>query len=101
MAQLASEHELNQVAPPPGRELEVSIEPEQCPAAVHRRQGDVLAVHDAEWRPDHQVDPPTIRVHAGNIDRRVPAPTRGPGCKLEMLSSTGGPWRMNTHRLTV
>ena len=36
VAEFTSEEKLDQAAPPPGREFEVSIEPHQSTAAVHR-----------------------------------------------------------------
>jgi hypothetical protein len=47
-AHFAAEEQLDQAAPPPGREVEVSIEPDERAAFLRLRQRYVLVVFDAE-----------------------------------------------------
>jgi len=47
-AHLATQQHLDEVAPPPGREVEVSIEPDEGPAFLCLGQGQVLVVFNAE-----------------------------------------------------
>lgn len=56
-SELTSEQQPDQPAPPPGREVEVSIEPDEGAALLGLGECHALVVDDAEWRVDAKVDP--------------------------------------------
>jgi len=55
--ELASEQNRDQPAPPPGREVEVSIEPDERAAFFGLGERHALVVDDAEWHVNPKVDP--------------------------------------------
>src|SRR5207302_1395595 len=70
--QLSSEKYPDDAAPPPGREVEVSIEPDQRPAFLGLGQRHVLLVGDPKWQVDHQVSPSVLRVDVAHVDPHRP-----------------------------
>jgi hypothetical protein len=55
--QLTPKQQLDQPAPPPGREMEVSIEPDERPAFLRLGERHVLMIVDAKRKVCEQVDP--------------------------------------------
>ena len=75
--QLSPEQQCEEAAPPPGREMEVSIESDDCAAFFGLGQSDSLVVLDAEWQLNAEVDPALVRVHVDDFERDRPfAPQR-------------------------
>jgi hypothetical protein len=56
--QFTPHQELDESSPPPGRELEVSIQRDTGVKGIERRQRDVLVVHDAERHVDSKREQP-------------------------------------------
>ena len=56
-SELTSEQKTDQPAPPPGREVEVSIEPDERAAFFGLGERHALVVDDAEWHVNPKVDP--------------------------------------------
>ena len=57
-SQLRSKQKRDQTTPPPGREVEVSIEPDESAAFFGLRECHALVVDDAERHVNAKVDPP-------------------------------------------
>jgi hypothetical protein len=56
-SELMSEQKPDQAAPPPGREVEVSIEPDESAAFFGLRECHALVVDDSERHVNTKVDP--------------------------------------------
>jgi len=56
-SELTSEQKSDQPAPPPGREVEVSIETDERAAPFGLSERHALVVDDAEWHVNPKVDP--------------------------------------------
>ena len=85
-AQLTSECQRQQAAPPPGREVEVSIEPDQRSALFGLGEGDVLLVLDSERKADQEIDPARLRVHVAHLHSQRPFAPEGRSGEVERLT---------------
>jgi hypothetical protein len=56
-SELTPERKSDQPAPPPGREVEVSIEPDESAALLRLGERHALVVDDAKWNVNTKVDP--------------------------------------------
>src|SRR5437660_385101 len=67
--QLAPQKEADHAAPPPGREMEVSIEPDERAAFFRRSERDVFVVVDPKRHVHDEIDPAVLRIHIAHLDR--------------------------------
>jgi hypothetical protein len=67
--QLTAEKQPHQATPPPGREVEVSIESDECAALGGLGESQMFVVVDAKRKADHKIDPTALRVYVA--DRNV------------------------------
>jgi hypothetical protein len=74
-AQLTTEQLSDQPTPPPGREMEVSIEADEGAAFRHLSQRGPLKVRYPQGQVGHPVDPAMLRVDVADIDADRPRPT--------------------------
>ena len=72
--QLSPEEELDEASPPPGRELEISIEADQGSAGAGRSQSYVLTVDDPKWKSSREIDPLPVRVDAADFEGETQPP---------------------------
>src|SRR5207247_6922681 len=64
--QLSSKNQLHHLAPPPGREVEVSIEPDQGAAFLGLGERHPVVVVDANRKMNDQVEPAVLRIEAAD-----------------------------------
>ena len=72
--ELTANKEPHQGAPPPGREMEVSIEPDETSSGVGLSKRHALVVVDTKWQVHEQIDPPALWVELSDLDRHRPLP---------------------------
>ena len=68
LPELTAEKQHDQPAPPPGREVEVSIESDECAALGGLGEGRMFVVFDAKRKADHKIDPAALRVHVMDLN---------------------------------
>ncbi len=73
-SELAAQEDAKHPAPPPGREMKISIEPDER-ALLGVRQRHAFVVDDAEGQVNHQFEPPLLRVHVAHVDPHRPLAT--------------------------
>jgi hypothetical protein len=86
-AQFGAERQSDQLAPPPGRDVEVSIEPDQRAAFLRLGQHYALVVVDSERQVHEKVDPARLRIHIADVDRDPPFATEGWRGEVELLTA--------------
>jgi hypothetical protein len=72
--QLAAEQQRDEPAPPPGREVEVSIEADERASIFCFHQRDVFVVFDAERQVNQEVNPASLRIYVHDVDGDRPPP---------------------------
>jgi hypothetical protein len=90
LPQLAAEKQRDQATPPPGREVEVSIESDECAALGGLGEGYMFVVDDAKRKVDHKIDPAALRVHI--LDRNVNRPTAPERRRFQMDGLARADW---------
>jgi len=73
--QFAAQDSLDQSAPPPGRQVKVSSEPDEG-TSLGFGQADMLVILDAEWQAHEKVDPSALWVEVSDFDVDGPAPAK-------------------------
>jgi hypothetical protein len=86
MSQLTPEEQCDEAAPPPGREVEVSIEPDERAAFFGFGQRHVLVVFEAERKMGEEIDPSLLRVDVDNIDRDRPPAAKPARSEMNRLA---------------
>ncbi len=94
--QFAPQEQLDESAPPPGREVEVSIESNER-ASLGFGQGDVFMVLDAERQAHEKVDRTALWVDVPDFDVDGPAPAKGWRGEVDGLAFLDRPRRFGTH----
>lgn len=84
--ELSAQQGSDQPAAPPGRELEVSIEPDERAALPRFGQGDALVVDDAEWQVHHNVEPPLLWVHTKHVESHLPVSAEARSGEVDHLA---------------
>jgi len=84
--QLTAEKQPDQATPPPGREVEVSIESDECAALGGLGEGQMFVVFDAKRKADHKIDPAALRVHAANLNVNWQAASEQWRCEVDGLA---------------
>ena len=74
------------MSPPPGREMEVSIEPDQRAAFLGLGQRHPLVVVDAEREMNDQVEPAVLRIEAADVHPERPLPAQRPPPQVDHLA---------------
>ncbi len=84
--QLIAEKQPDQPTPPPGREVEVSIESDECAALGGLGEGQMFVVVDAKRKADHKIDPAVLRVHVADRNVNWPAAPERRRCQVDGLA---------------
>src|SRR5215471_15757045 len=101
MPKLAAEKEADQTAPPPGREMKVSIETDQRALRLPFGQRQVLVVDYAKRQAYAQVDPAVIRIDPGHIYGERPVAAEKWCGQLNALAIYRGTRWLNVHHCCV
>lgn len=92
--QLTPQQERDQPAPPPGREMEVSIEPDQRSAFFGLGQRHAFVIFDAEREMHEKVDPMLLRIGVNDFEQDRPLATEGWRSELDGLARPRRPGRV-------
>ena len=87
--QLTAEKQPDQATPPPGREVEVSIESDECAALGSLGEGQMFMVFDAKRKADHKIDPAALRVHVADRNVNWQAVSEQRRCEVDDLTPLG------------
>src|SRR5439155_16068885 len=92
--QVATQQLPDEPAPPPWREMKVSIEPDQRPALRRLRQHRPLMVLHSQRQSRNPVDPPMLRVDVADVDADRPRSPEAPRRKFDDLARPHIPRRV-------
>ena len=84
--QLTAEKQPDQATPPLGREVEVSIESDECAALGGLGEGQMFVVFDAKRKADHKIDPAALWVHVADRNVNWPAAPERRRCQVDGLA---------------